>query len=86
MCTDEPNKYISKEWLVNEEHAVVDEALNGLVRCNPQLALLDIGRVVVLRDHLKLDKVKILAGSASGHEPAFAGFVGKGMLTASVQG
>lgn len=86
MCTDEPKTHLTKEWLVNEEHQVVDDALNGLVRCNPQLALLDIGRVIVIRDHLKLDKVKLLAGSSSGHEPACAGFVGRGMLTASVQG
>lgn len=85
MCT-EPKTYSTQEWLVNKEHQVVDDALTGLVKCNPQLALLDIGRVVVIRDHLKLDKVKLLAGTSSGHEPSCAGFVGRGMLTASVQG
>jgi triose/dihydroxyacetone kinase / FAD-AMP lyase (cyclizing) len=31
-------------------------------------------------------KVSIISGGGSGHEPGFAGFVGKGLLTASVAG
>lgn len=32
------------------------------------------------------NKVVLISGGGSGHEPAHAGFVGKGMLTAAVAG
>ena len=32
------------------------------------------------------DKVALISGGGSGHEPSHAGFVGKGMLTAAVAG
>ena len=41
---------------------------------------------VVVRADWKLDQVAIISGGGSGHEPAHAGFVGKGMLTAAVCG
>lgn len=74
------------QWLVNSSITVSNEVLMAYVKCNPSLALLDFGRVLIQRDHLSLDKVKILSGGATGHEPAFAGYVGKGFLTAAVQG
>lgn len=42
-------------------------------------------RVVVRRD-LDKNKVALISGGGSGHEPAHLGFVGKGMLTAAVCG
>jgi dihydroxyacetone kinase len=35
---------------------------------------------------LKLSYPNLTAGGGSGHEPAFAGFVGAGMLTAAIAG
>ncbi|GLV48576.1 hypothetical protein CBL_06014 [Carabus blaptoides fortunei] len=86
MCSESNEPFTNGQWLINDVHTVVDEAIMGLVRCNPHLALLDIGRVVIRRDHQSHEGVKILSGGASGHEPCFAGFVGRGMLTAAVQG
>ncbi len=52
------------------------------------LSHLDLGddiRVVV-RNEWDKSKVALISGGGSGHEPAHAGFVGKGMLTAAVCG
>lgn len=41
---------------------------------------------VVTRKNKKSDKVTLVSGGGSGHEPAHGGFVGKGMLDAAVAG
>lgn len=41
---------------------------------------------VVARNDWNKEKVALICGGGSGHEPAHAGFVGKGMLTAAVCG
>ncbi|KAJ6418675.1 hypothetical protein OIU84_001946 [Salix udensis] len=45
-------------------------------------------KVVLRSDHVSamLDKVAIISGGGSGHEPAHAGFVGEGMLSAAICG
>lgn len=62
------------------------DSLLGLVACNSNLGLLDFGRIVVRKDYANCMNVKIVSGGASGHEPAHGGYVGKGMLTAAIQG
>lgn len=37
---------------------------------------------VLVRKEKKTDKVAIISGGGSGHEPSFAGYIGKGMLDA----
>lgn len=85
-CNVLSENFATGRWMINDELNIVKEMLISYVRYNPNLILLDIGNVIVLRDHLLMDKVKIVSGGASGHEPAYAGFVGKGFLTASIQG
>ncbi|XP_066990996.2 triokinase/FMN cyclase, partial [Anabrus simplex] len=49
--------------------------------------LLENERIIMRRDHTQMEgKVKLISGGGSGHEPAHAGFVGPGMLTAAVLG
>lgn len=59
---------------MNSVEKCVDEALEGLVRSNVGLALLQ-GHRVVLRSDLESikGKVALLSGGGSGHEPAHAG-------------
>lgn len=75
--------------LVNNPRDVVDEALEGIVAANPGLNVLK-GHCVIIREDVqelrKESKVALISGGGSGHEPAHAGFVGKGMLTAAVAG
>ncbi|KAM4777380.1 triokinase/FMN cyclase isoform 2-T6 [Cyanocitta cristata] len=77
---------VSKK-LVTTVSGCADDALAGLVACNPGLRLLQ-GHRVVLRDDLPAirGRVALLSGGGSGHEPAHAGYIGKGMLTGVVAG
>jgi ATP-dependent dihydroxyacetone kinase len=74
---------------VNEKETIVSEAIDGLVAASGgRLARLDgypHTRVVVRKDWDK-SKVALVSGGGAGHEPAHAGFVGNGMLTAAVCG
>uniref|UniRef100_A0A8D0EJF4 Triokinase/FMN cyclase n=1 Tax=Strix occidentalis caurina TaxID=311401 RepID=A0A8D0EJF4_STROC len=59
----------------------------GLVACNAGLRLLQGHRVVLRADLVAIrGRVALLSGGGSGHEPAHAGYIGKGMLTGVVAG
>ncbi|WOL03929.1 3,4-dihydroxy-2-butanone kinase [Canna indica] len=77
--------------LINDPNAVVTEFIEGLVETYPGLQYLDgFPKIkVVLRADVvsaTYDKVAVISGGGSGHEPAHAGFVGPGMLTAAICG
>ena len=74
--------------LINDPRRVVREALEGLVDLHPGLALLDTEDVVVRADlpPAQARPVAVLSGGGSGHEPAHAGYVGAGMLSAAIAG
>lgn len=75
--------------LVNSLDAVVTEALDALVAASGgALARLDgyPDTKVVVRADWTGDRVAVVSGGGAGHEPAHAGFVGGGMLTAAVSG
>ncbi|KAK5947403.1 dihydroxyacetone kinase Dak1 [Knufia obscura] len=66
---------------------LVHSALNSLTITNPSIAFDKENKIIYRRPRQDGDqKVSIISGGGSGHEPGFAGFVGKGMLTASVAG
>ncbi len=74
--------------LINDPHGVVLEMLEGLVDLQPGLALLG-GENVVIRSDLPAPAarpVAVISGGGSGHEPAHAGYVGEGMLSAAIAG
>jgi dihydroxyacetone kinase len=74
---------------INKKEDIVTDAIDGIVAASGgKLARLDGYphiRVVVRNDWDK-SKVALVSGGGSGHEPAHAGFVGEGMLTAAVCG
>ena len=57
----------------------------GLVLTNPDLEFVKKYKVI-RKKNLDKNKVSLISGGGSGHEPAHAGFVGKGMLDAAVCG
>jgi dihydroxyacetone kinase len=74
--------------LINDPRRVVRDALEGFADLNPRLALLD-GEDVIVRADLaspEARQVAVLSGGGSGHEPAHAGYVGAGMLSAAIAG
>ncbi|KAL2630291.1 hypothetical protein R1flu_014977 [Riccia fluitans] len=81
----------SGKKLINDPNDAVREAIEGLVETYPNLSYLDgLPEIkVVLRADVKrdtYDKVALISGGGSGHEPAHSGYVGQGMLTAAVCG
>ncbi|OED00821.1 dihydroxyacetone kinase family protein [Rhizobium sp. YK2] len=74
--------------LINKTSDIVREMLEGTVALNSGLALLDTENVVI-RAGLPVGEsrpVALISGGGAGHEPAHAGYVGPGMLTAAVTG
>ncbi len=74
---------------VNQTQSLVVEAIDGLIKTSGgKLTRLDgyPHIKVVVRSDWDKSKVAIISGGGSGHEPAHAGFVGKGMLTAAICG
>lgn len=73
--------------LINGVDNVVDEMLSGMVAAHPEYVERVEGTEVVVRTGAKkTDKVVLISGGGSGHEPAHGGFVGRGMLDAAVAG
>jgi dihydroxyacetone kinase len=74
--------------LINDPRDVVREMLEGQVDLYPGQALLQDENVVVRAGLPESDErpVAVLSGGGSGHEPAHAGYVGAGMLTAAIAG
>ncbi|MEB6380723.1 dihydroxyacetone kinase subunit DhaK [Leclercia adecarboxylata] len=77
-------------FFFNDRKQLVNDAIEGMLISAPQgnLVRLDSDpaiRVVARADWDK-SRVAVISGGGSGHEPAHAGFVGKGMLTAAVCG
>lgn len=74
---------------MNRKEDIVTEAVDGVIAASGgRLARLDGYphiRVVVRSDWDK-SRVALVSGGGSGHEPAHAGFVGEGMLTAAICG
>ncbi|ALB61481.1 Dihydroxyacetone kinase, ATP-dependent [Cronobacter condimenti 1330] len=77
-------------FFFDDRKSLINDAVDGVILSarHQNLTRLDIDpaiRVVARRDWDK-SNVAVISGGGSGHEPAHAGFVGKGMLTAAVCG
>lgn len=74
--------------LINDPKSAVREMLEGAVTLTPSLALLKHENVVLRNDlpDRGMRKVAVISGGGAGHEPAHAGYVGAGMLSAAVVG
>ena len=74
--------------LINRPEDAVEEMLQGLSVLHPGSVRLR-GHKVMLREdaeQVRDQQVAIISGGGSGHEPAHAGYVGSGMLSAAVAG
>lgn len=71
--------------IINRPETVVTEMCKGLVLTNPDLEFVKKYKII-RKKNLDKNKVSLISGGGSGHEPAHAGFVGKGMLDAAVCG
>lgn len=71
--------------IINRPEQVVTEMCQGMALAHPELEFSQKYKFIT-KKNLNQDKVTLISGGGSGHEPAHAGFVGEGMLDAAVCG
>ncbi|MDC3412146.1 dihydroxyacetone kinase subunit DhaK [Aquibacillus sp. 3ASR75-11] len=73
--------------IMNDPNQVVQDMLKGFVAAFPNDVKQLPNTTVIARKNAPVsNKVGLVSGGGSGHEPAHAGYVGKGMLDAAVAG
>ena len=69
----------------SDHSTLVLRSLTGLANTQPNLSVIPSIKTVINADHDD-SKVTLICGGGSGHEPGSTGFVGRGLLSASVCG
>ena len=72
--------------IINKPENVVTEMLDGLAYVHSDLVHRVEGFDIIARNEQSTGQVGLISGGGSGHEPAHAGFVGDGMLSAAIAG
>lgn len=72
--------------IINKPENVVTEMLDGLAYVHTDLVHRVEGFDIIARNEQAASQVGLISGGGSGHEPAHAGFVGDGMLSAAIAG
>lgn len=78
----------SRKKLINVADRLIEDLIDGMVSAHPHHLLVEgqTGRAIVARRGPRDGKVGIVVGGGSGHEPAFAGYVGHGLADAAPLG
>jgi phosphoenolpyruvate---glycerone phosphotransferase subunit DhaK len=71
---------------INSVDTMLAESLDGFAAAHADIVALGADRKFVHRRTPNPDKVALISGGGSGHEPLHAGFVGRGMLDAACPG
>ena len=69
--------------LINAPERVVLEMCSGIAHADPNVVFEQKYKVIRKKEKNK-HQVTLISGGGSGHEPAHAGYVGKGMLDAAI--
>ncbi|MFA6507174.1 MAG: dihydroxyacetone kinase subunit DhaK [Treponemataceae bacterium] len=72
--------------IINAPENLVAEMCEGMLMAHPDKLALNAKYRILTRKSPRKDKVSLISGGGSGHEPAHAGLVGVGMLDAAVCG
>lgn len=72
--------------IINKPENVVTEMLDGLAYVHNDLVHRVEGFDIIARNEQVAGQVGLISGGGSGHEPAHAGFVGDGILSAAIAG
>lgn len=71
--------------LINSPDTVLADALRGVAAAHPELSV-DIENRLVVATEPRENRVAVISGGGTGHEPLHSGFVGPGMLDAACAG
>ena len=79
---------VKTKKLINAPENIIAEMIEGMVGAHPDMLRVEgeTGRAVVAVEGPRDGKVGIVVGGGSGHEPAFAGYVGRGLADAAAVG
>lgn len=79
----------ASKHFINSPDDVVTQAIDGFIATHHHLTRLDgypSTKVLIDSTFDKYNHVAVVSGGGSGHEPAFGGYVGNGILAAAVAG
>lgn len=71
--------------IMNTPETFVYDMCHGLAKAHPELEFVEKFKIVK-KKVINPNKVSLISGGGSGHEPAHAGYVGKGMIDCAVCG
>jgi dihydroxyacetone kinase-like protein len=71
---------------LNQVDTLLDESLNGFAKAHSDIIQLNSQPHFIQRVQPRRNKVALISGGGSGHEPLHTGFVGVGMLDAACPG
>ena len=76
---------MSPKKLINDPDSIIEELIEGIVSAHPNLLKVagSTGRAIIAKNGAREGKVGIVIGGGSGHEPAFACYVGQGLADAA---
>lgn len=72
--------------IINNVQDIVLEMCEGMVKAHNDILEINRKYKIIKRKKINENKVILISGGGSGHEPAHGGFVGEGMLDAAVCG
>lgn len=72
--------------IINSVEDLISEMCEGMLKAHPEQISLNKKYRIIKRKNLNKNKVSLITGGGTGHEPAHGGFVGEGMLDAVVCG
>ena len=75
----------TRPYVLNSPDSFITDALRGFLAANPSIAWQPDPGFLYLR-HTEADRVAIISGGGSGHEPMHLGMIGAGMLDAACPG
>ncbi|QOT00297.1 dihydroxyacetone kinase subunit DhaK [Brevibacterium sp. JNUCC-42] len=71
--------------IMNKPETLIREMCRGIILAHPDLEF-NSKYKIIKKKQIQQNKVTLISGGGSGHEPAHAGFVGKGILDVAVCG
>ena len=71
---------------INKTDNILTESLSGFALAHADLVSLHLNPNFLTRKNIAKNKVAIISGGGSGHEPLHAGYIGYGMLDAACPG
>ena len=72
--------------LINSVETILSESLNGFAQAHADIVSVSDDGKYITRKQRATNKVALISGGGSGHEPMHGGYVGMGMLDAACPG